>query len=114
MDPLTPTTSTLSPAISHIAETTASLAKSLQGHSAQNPSSNIKVHQEERDAKRKQSETVRWVLGTPSRLSALVATGQGDAAEKDWNEIRFVLEKWRGINGVKEVDDECMRIMGRQ
>lgn len=113
MDPLTPTTSTLSPAISHIAETTASLARSLQGRSSQNTTSNIEVSGRKTDAKGRQSETVRWVLNTPRRISALLNAGESDAAVRDWQEIQALLEKWRGVNGVKEIDDECTRIMER-
>lgn len=106
MDPLTPATSTLSPAVSHIAETAASLAE-LPRHQA--------LRSENADAgaaKRAQQETVKWVLGAPRRLQALMSSGKVEAAGEDWAETRQLLDRWDGVAGVEKVRDECLKIMG--
>lgn len=110
MDPLIPTTSTLSPAISHIAETAASLAESLQRGSGQ-------AEGEEDDTavrKRRQRDTVRWVLAAPGRLKDLVDGGRRQEAEGDWAEVRRLLEKWEGVEGADEVRERCLRVMGEE
>ncbi|KAL8747419.1 MAG: hypothetical protein Q9184_007604 [Pyrenodesmia sp. 2 TL-2023] len=107
MDPLIPTTSTLSPAISHIAETAASLAESLQcvpGPAEQEDDAAVR--------KRRQRDTVRWVLAAPGRLKGLVEGGQRKEAGEDWAEVRKLLEKWEGVEGVGEVREQCLRVMG--
>ena len=101
MDPLTPTTSTLSPAIAHIAETASSLAASLK----------------EREEKRKhfaggaekeaQRQTVKWVLDTPRRLREEISRGEKEAAERDWEEVRALLDKWKGVGGAEDVRLAC-------
>ena len=60
-----------------------------------------------------QRETVRWVLGTPKRLGSLLDKGEKSEATKAWDEVRVVLEKWKGVKGVDELSEECERIMGR-
>ncbi|KAL9005634.1 MAG: hypothetical protein Q9188_001590 [Gyalolechia gomerana] len=113
MDPLIPTTSTLSPAISHIAETAASLAESLQGRSVEGE----KVRGDEDDpaaTKQRQRETVRWVLSAPTRLKSFLDKGRRSEAEEDWREVRGLLEKWEGVQGADEVKEQCLRIMGEE
>ncbi|KAL8711083.1 MAG: hypothetical protein Q9220_004464 [cf. Caloplaca sp. 1 TL-2023] len=107
MDPLTPSTSTLAPAISHIAETAASLAKTV-------PNSNITeaiADDEARVKKQRQKETVRWVLAAPDRLKKLVAEGRREEAIADWAEVQRLLEKWKGVQGTEEVRDQCSEVM---
>ncbi len=114
MDPLTPTTSTLEPAIAHIAETAVSLAESLQGRSGQGKEEEAAGEREDDDAvemKRRQRETVQWVLAAPSRLKNLVEGGQRQKAEEDWAEVRELLEKWEGVEGADEVKERCLRVM---
>lgn len=113
MDPLIPTTSTLSPAISHIAETAASLAESLQGRNARGE----KARGKEDDVslmKQRQRETVRWVVGAPNRLSSLLDKGKRSEAEEDWKEVRDLLGRWGGVQGIDEVKAQCTRIMGQE
>lgn len=118
MDPLAPTTHTLGPAISHIAETAASLSSSMQ--SAQSKPAglgiDIQVHGDpsEREAvakKQQQKQTVRWVLDTPRRLRGLLQEERDEEAEKDWGEVSSILDGWNGIAGVKELREECGDIM---
>ena len=118
MDPLAPTTHTLGPAISHIAETAASLSSSTQGSPAKPNGLGIDVRvekdpaeQEEAVRKRKQKETVRWVLDTPRRLREMLEQEKEAEAEKEWEEISGILEKWRDVAGVKELREECEGIL---
>ncbi|KAL9587647.1 MAG: hypothetical protein Q9212_000101 [Teloschistes hypoglaucus] len=111
MDPLTPTTSTLSPAISHIAETAASLAESLK-HRTTEPKGVRMAEDAAAEEKGRQRETVRWVLAAPKRLKALVEDGRREEAAKDWAEVRRLLGKWQGVSGADEVKEDCMQVMG--
>lgn len=104
MDPLTPTTSTLTPAISHIAETASTLSSSLQKLAPP------KRSQATTD-KDKQRQTVRWVLNAPARLRNLRDTAQEDEAKADWAEVSTLLDKWQGVTGVEDVKKECEAIM---
>ena len=111
MDPLTPTTSTLSPAISHIAETAKSLAGSLQGRSAK-PSADNDAGDPSLQKRRKQQETVRWILATPSRLQAMIGDGEIEEAKSDWAEVEDLLQQWDGVGGVSDLRITCMKILG--
>lgn len=109
MDPLTPATSTLSPAVAHIAETARGLvAKAGDGRSG------MEVDGEEGGkARRRQRDTVRWVLGTPSRLGGMLDEGKVEDAKMDWEEIRGILQKWRDVAGVEELRDKCEKVMSK-
>ena len=141
MDPLTPTTSTLSPAISHIAETAAALAKVPQQriskrHEASKETGEVAIAEKKKEKetgevaiaekkkeketgevaiaekkKKEEKETVRWVLQAPQRLRSMRDANRGDEAAKDWNEVRRLLEKWEGVAGVDEIQNECMQVM---
>lgn len=117
MDPLTPTTSTLSPAISHIAETATSLSTSFQvrGLTAEGVAGSIDDQGMTAGRKQQQQqETVRWVFGAPQRLQMMLDAGRGKEAAEDWGEVQRLLGKWVGINGVKEIRDTCMKVMESQ
>ena len=121
MDPLAPTTHTLGPAISHIAETATSLSSSTQEAPPQLLGLGIDIRvepdiaeNEERDRKRKQRETVRWVLDTPHRLRQMIDQEMDEEAEKDWEEVKKILQRWGHVAGVKELREECEAIMGRR
>jgi vacuolar protein sorting-associated protein 51 len=111
MDPLTPATSTLSPAISHIAETAASLAIVFQDRSsALKPQG---VDPESKSVRRRQEQaTVRWVLAAPTRLGALLEAGKEEEAREEWAVVQRLLEKWDGVVGVEELRDDCVKVMG--
>ena len=119
MDPLAPTTHTLGPAISHIAETAASLSSSLQdSHQSKEEGLgiSIRVEQDEKnkaevEKKRRQQDTVRWVLDTPRRLQVMIDQDQDEQAEKEWDEVSRVLDKWKGVTGVQELKEQCEAIM---
>ena len=59
----------------------------------------------------KQVQTVKWVLGAPRRLREELDSEDRDVAEKDWAEVKKLLEKWRGTGGVEDVMRECEAIM---
>jgi hypothetical protein len=119
MDPLAPTTHTLGPAISHIAETAASLSSSLQDNRQSKEEGlgiSIRVEQDEKDKtdlekKRRQQDTVRWVLDTPRRLQDMVDKDQDEKAEQEWEEVSRILDKWKGVAGVQELREQCEAIM---
>jgi vacuolar protein sorting-associated protein 51 len=116
MDPLAPTTHTLSPAISHIAETAASLSSSMQ-NLPQGPNGlgiDVRIESEEdKAAKRKMSEkeTVRWILDTPRRLQEYIDQDQDDEADRDWEEVSKILDKWKAVSGVEELRRQCEGVM---
>lgn len=111
MDPLTPTTNTLSPAVSHIAETAKGLARTLEDNKPEKPDVVIEVSEEEK-ARERQRQTVRWVLDTPRRLRMLLEKEDGiEDAQTDWREVRALLEKWKGVDGVAQLEEECDAIL---
>ena len=113
MDPLTPTTSTLGPAVSYIAEMAGGLAMEGKGKNEGGEMSGVQTGKEHEEKRKRQTDTVRWVLGTARRLGGLLDEGRREEAKRDWDEIKVLLRKWEGVAGVEEVRDECERIMGR-
>lgn len=119
MDPLAPTTHTLGPAISHIAETAASLSSSLhESHQSKEEGLGISIHVEqdqgekaEAEKKKRQKDTVKWVLDTPRRLQELIDQEQDEEAEKDWEDVSRILDKWKDVAGVQELRERCEEIM---
>lgn len=118
MDPLAPTTHTLGPAISHIAETATSLSSSIQTQKArpEGPGTSVRVEQDdaEKEAeiqKQRQRDTVKWVLDTPRRLRELIHREQDEEAEQEWEEVSKILAQWRDVAGVTELREECESIM---
>jgi uncharacterized Zn finger protein (UPF0148 family) len=65
----------------------------------------------EETKKRNQKETVRWVLDTPRRLQELVDQDKEEEADKDWEEVSKILEKWKGVSGVQELRQQCEEIL---
>jgi hypothetical protein len=118
MDPLAPTTHTLGPAISHIAEIATSLSSSMQGPPPKLEGLGISVRVEEdtteKEAavlKQKQRDTVKWVLDTPRRLRELIDEEQDDEADRQWEEVSKILDQWKDVAGVRELREECESIM---
>ena len=104
MDPLTPTTSTLAPAISHIAETATTLSRELE--------KNLPAPKDpEVENKMRQQETVRWVLDAPRRLQESVAKAKVDEAMSDWDIVRGLLDKWKGVQGTEAVQQACLEVL---
>ena len=110
MDPLTPTTSTLSPTIAHIAETATSLAASLRKKLSDG--SEVRAGEDDvASVRKRQRETVRWVLAAPKRLKGLLDANQTSEANHDWEEIQVLLGKWKGVDGVEDIRGQCEKIM---
>jgi vacuolar protein sorting-associated protein 51 len=100
MDPLTPATSTLAPAISHIAETAATLSKELAAHVSPSKQANT-------DGRAKEVQTVRWVLDAPRRFRYMLDNDRKADVEDEWTVIKGLLDKWKGVEGVTEVKRQC-------
>jgi hypothetical protein len=118
MDPLTPATHTLGPAISHIADTATSLSSSMQGVQAKPEGLGISVRvEQDRDDKeaetdrQRQKDTVRWVLDTPRRLREFIDQEQDEEAEQEWEYVSKILAQWKNVAGVAELQEECEGIM---
>jgi len=105
MDPLTPTTATLTPAIGHIAETATALSESLRKQHGDGGTS------ETQKKKKEQQELVRWVLDAPSRLGKLVEDGREEEAKTEWSRVSSLLDKWTPVSGVKDVRRACEIVM---
>lgn len=109
MDPLTPATSTLAPAISHIAETATALSSELASRDSQVKEA-VKIVTEEAMHKKERNDqrnTVRWILDAPRRLRESIAAGEHEAAEEDWEEVRQLLQQWGNVKGIAEVKEAC-------
>jgi hypothetical protein len=104
MDPLSPATSTLAPAIAHIAETAAGLANELASHTQ--PPKDAAQLKRERDV-----QTVQWILRAPERLRGMALQNRRDEMEKEWSSIKKVLDKWKDIQGVSEVRSACEGVL---
>ncbi|CBF83562.1 hypothetical protein AN3015.2 [Aspergillus nidulans FGSC A4] len=102
-------TKTLGPAISFVAETAGSLIREGEVLRERMRESNPV-----RERERREKETVRWVLEAPGRLAKLVEDGKREEAEKDWEEVRRLLEKWEGVKGVAEVRTACEKAMQKE
>jgi hypothetical protein len=102
MDPLSPSTSTLAPAISHIAETAATLSTELQ------PDTSQSAEQSKRES---EVELVTWILKSPGRLKSLIAAGQKREAAHQWTEIQKVLDRWKDVKGTDDVRSACQEVM---
>ena len=98
MDPMMPGTTTLGPAIGHIAETAATLKREMRDGNVDG--------KEER--KRKQQETVRWVLASAERIKQMKRDGNDDEAFEELEKVEKVLDKWQGVKGVEGVRKACL------
>jgi len=97
VDPMAPVTTTLEPAVKHIADVAGDIAGSRGV----------------RGDKEAQKETVRWVLSAPERLEELKEQGNEEELERQWGEVRELLEEWEGVKGVDEVRRKCEEVVGK-
>lgn len=109
MDPLTPTTSTLTPAIAHIAETASNLTVGLK-RSLGEPAAEARSKTMTR---KKQQDVVRWVLAAPERIRVDMEAGNEEAARYEWEKVSSVLEQWPAVKGVDGVRRACLEALGR-
>ena len=130
MDPLAPTTSTLAPAISHIAGTAEGLAVMMKenaashgiGEDGDKPSTNSKEMKDknagslsvEKERKEGDLATVKWVTTASTRYRHLIDRGEEEAAQQDWADVKPLLEKWKskGVAGTQEVFKDCEAALG--
>lgn len=101
-------TRTLGPAIGFVAETAGSL---IQEGEEQRRKMKEAKSMEQAGSNKGEKETVKWVLGAPSRLEKLLADGKKEEADKDWVEVKNLLDKWEGVKGVSEVKKACLKAM---
>lgn len=101
-------TKTLGPAIGFVAETAGGL---IQEGEEQRRRMKEAKSTEQAGSKKVEKETVKWVLGAPSRLEKLLANGKREEADKDWVEVKNLLDKWEGVKGVSEVMEKCSKVM---
>lgn len=101
-------TKTLGPAIAFVAETAGGLIKEGEEQRRR-----IKEEREVEPPQpnKTEKETVRWVLAAPQRLDELLSEGQQAEAEKDWQEVRHLLDAWGEVKGVAEVRAACEKVM---
>ncbi|KAJ6263774.1 Vacuolar protein-sorting-associated protein [Drechslerella dactyloides] len=88
MDPLTPATTTLLPAISHIASVSESLITTV--HTPDNTTTTT-------DSAHRHRASVRHTLDTPDRMAHLLAAGQREAAEREWVAAKLSVARWKGV-----------------
>lgn len=100
VDPMAPVTTTLEPAVGHIVDVAVGISESRKGGG--------KGGRKEGDR-----DVVRWVLGAPERLRGLKEEGKSAEMEKQWEEVRTLLEKWEGVKGVEEVRRKCEEVVGK-
>ena len=91
MEPLTPTTSTLEPAVSHIEGVSRGLVEGMRAASPRPSAARGKL---------KGVETVKWALAAPERIRGLMEEGRKDEAEKVLVRLRELCDKWEGAAGV--------------
>ena len=103
MEPHAPTTSTLGPAIAHIAQVSASLVQNI-------PPSPVATTFPF-SIKRKK-ETVAWALARPGRIEELIKDGQGEEAERVFAPLEAILEKWQGVRGTEELRQKARKALG--
>lgn len=106
MEPLAPTTSTLGPAIAHIAQVSASLAETIP------PSPMAPTSAEFNASSKKKKEVVAWALSSPEWIEELVKDGKREEAERVWGVLEGLLGKWEGVKGVSELRGRAKGALG--
>ena len=106
MHQLTPTTSTLEPAIAHIADTATELS-SRNRLAAEKKS----MSAAECSEKNKARKTVIWALSCPTRIQRLIEQGQQDAARAEYRQVLQLMEAWNDVPGTQELRKKCEDIM---
>ncbi|TIA11657.1 hypothetical protein D6C80_07358 [Aureobasidium pullulans] len=100
VDPMAPVTTTLEPAVGHIVDVAVGISESRKGGG--------------RGGKKEgDREVVKWVLGAPERLGKMKEEGRNEEVDKEWEEVKTLLEKWEGVKGVEEVRRKCEEVVGK-
>ncbi|KAI5819499.1 Vps51/Vps67-domain-containing protein [Pyronema omphalodes] len=91
MEPLTPTTSTLEPAVSHIEGVSRELV------------ANMKAAGLEESREVVQARTVKWALAAPERIRRLRKEGKQEKAQQAWERLQQLCDKWKTAKGIEEL-----------
>lgn len=103
MNPLKPAFTTLTPAISHIAQSASTMSSAEDGRPIDKTAKLVETE--------RQRQLIERVLQTPNRLRRLLADDKTEAAAKDWRHVSAILEQWKGVAGADTVRIECESIM---
>ncbi|KAJ5572953.1 Vacuolar protein sorting-associated protein 51 [Penicillium hetheringtonii] len=60
-----------------------------------------------------EKETVQWVLDAPRRLDKYITDEKQEEADKDWDEVKKLLDAWGQVKGVSEVREACEKVMNK-
>ncbi|KAF3939275.1 hypothetical protein ABW19_dt0207584 [Dactylella cylindrospora] len=99
MEPLNPATTTLSPAISHIASVSATLVQNVHAHDP-----NATAEAASKLALRRKQEAVQQILRTPDRMQDLLRQGKRDEASKEWETAKRHVARWKNLRNF-DVDE---------
>lgn len=103
-------TKTLGPAIAFVAETAGGLIR--EGEELRQRIKEARGEEPARNTKA-EKETVKWVLAAPERLEKLISEERHEDAQRDWEEVRQLLDAWGQVKGVAEVREACETIMSK-
>lgn len=105
MEPLAPTTSTLGPAIAHIAQVSASLVQTI-------PPSPLALRSgPSSESNKKKKKAVVWALSSPERIVEFVKAGKREEAEQEWGVLEGLLEKWKDVKGTEELREKALKAL---
>jgi len=102
MDPLAPTTSTLTPAVAHIATTAGELSR---------PGKVEGELDEGEELKERQRATVKWALNAPARLRRYLDEGKEEEARAEFDRVCKLLNQWNGVAGAEDLRKSCQEIL---
>ena len=95
----------LKPAVEGIARMAAALDSSQKsGAGGRGDRNSVKIEKQKR-------ETVRWVVGAPTRFESYAEEGRTDELEAEWETVLNMLENWQGVKGVDEITSKCEQIV---
>ncbi|KAF2664903.1 hypothetical protein BT63DRAFT_78953 [Microthyrium microscopicum] len=104
MDPLAPATSTLAPAIAHIAETAASLSSELDKGAVEGLTTGQKKQQRQR-------LLIQRAVDCPTTLTSLIDEGHNDEAIEEWATVQKILDRCQAVAGIAELRERCQKII---
>ena len=108
MHQLTPTTSTLEPAIAHIADTATELSRGA-GRPVEEEEGSVSA--EEWSEKIRAKQTVIWALSCPKRMRRLIEQGRQDEARAEYGDVLRLLDMWKDVPGARELREKCEGVM---
>jgi hypothetical protein len=91
MEPLTPTTSTLEPAVSHIEGVSRELVAGMKAAGLADSREVV------------QARAVKWALAAPERIRRLRREGKQERAQEVWERLQRLCDKWGTAKGTEEL-----------